>query len=86
MAAMAKLPVAHLIGPAVTGLLPGPTPARQCDLAAHVVARSVTHVVARSVHAQPSLGGAVKEAVYGPAGHMIEIYQYMGLGRRCARR
>ena len=31
------------------------------------------HEVARNVHAHPTLGEAVKEAVHGLAGHMINM-------------
>jgi dihydrolipoamide dehydrogenase len=54
---------AHLIGPDVTELLPELTLAQQWDL-------TVTEV-ARNVHAHPTLGEAVKEAIHGLAGHMI---------------
>jgi dihydrolipoyl dehydrogenase len=56
---------AHLIGPDVTELLPELTLAQQWDLA-------VTEV-ARNVHAHPTLGEAVKEAVHSLAGHMINF-------------
>ncbi|WP_203887088.1 dihydrolipoyl dehydrogenase [Planotetraspora kaengkrachanensis] len=56
---------AHLIGPEVTELLPELTLAQQWDL-------TVTEV-ARNVHAHPTLGEAVKEAVHGLAGHMINM-------------
>ncbi|MFB4297163.1 dihydrolipoyl dehydrogenase [Actinomadura sp. NTSP31] len=56
---------AHLIGPEVTELLPELTLAQQWDL--------TVHEVARNVHAHPSLGEAVKEAVHGLAGHMINL-------------
>ncbi|MEU1626409.1 dihydrolipoyl dehydrogenase [Streptomyces sp. NPDC020096] len=56
---------AHLIGPEVTELLPELTLARQWDL--------TVHEVARNVHAHPTLGEAVKEAVHGLAGHMINM-------------
>ncbi len=56
---------AHLIGPDVTELLPELTLARQWDL--------TVHEVARNVHAHPTLGEAVKEAVHGLAGHMINF-------------
>ncbi|MWA04013.1 dihydrolipoyl dehydrogenase [Actinomadura sp. LD22] len=55
----------HLIGPEVTELLPELTLAQQWDL--------TVHEVARNVHAHPSLGEAVKEAVHGLAGHMINL-------------
>ncbi|UYQ66212.1 dihydrolipoyl dehydrogenase [Streptomyces peucetius] len=56
---------AHLIGPEVTELLPELTLAQQWDL--------TMHEVARNVHAHPTLGEAVKEAVHGLAGHMINM-------------
>jgi dihydrolipoamide dehydrogenase len=55
----------HLIGPDVTELLPELTLAQQWDLTAHEVARNI--------HAHPTLGEAVKEAVHGLAGHMINL-------------
>ena len=56
---------AHLIGPDVTELLPELTLAQQWDL-------TVTEV-ARNVHAHPTLSEAVKEAIHGLAGHMINF-------------
>ncbi|MFI0354773.1 dihydrolipoyl dehydrogenase [Actinomadura sp. 9N407] len=56
---------AHLIGPEVTELLPELTLAQQWDL--------TVHEVARNVHAHPTLGEAMKEAVHGLAGHMINM-------------
>jgi len=56
---------AHLIGPNVTELLPVLTMAQQWDLTADEVARNV--------FAHPTLGEAVKEAVHGIAGHMINF-------------
>ncbi|MFC5906617.1 dihydrolipoyl dehydrogenase [Streptacidiphilus monticola] len=56
---------AHLIGPEVTELLPELTLAQQWDL--------TVHEVARNVHAHPTLGEAVKEAVHGLSGHMINF-------------
>ncbi|SLL98753.1 MULTISPECIES: dihydrolipoyl dehydrogenase [unclassified Actinoplanes] len=64
-AAYGELLGAHLIGPDVTELLPELTLAQQWDL-------TVTEV-ARNVHAHPTLGEAVKEAVHGLAGHMINL-------------
>ncbi|MGH3951361.1 MAG: dihydrolipoyl dehydrogenase [Pseudonocardiaceae bacterium] len=55
----------HLIGPEVTELLPELTLAQQWDL--------TVHEVARNVHAHPTLTEAVKEAVHGLAGHMINM-------------
>jgi dihydrolipoamide dehydrogenase len=55
----------HLIGPDVTELLPELTLAQQWDL--------TVHEVSRNVHAHPTLGEAVKEAVHGLAGHMINL-------------
>jgi dihydrolipoamide dehydrogenase len=56
---------AHMIGPDVTELLPELTLAQQWDL--------TVHEVARNVHAHPTLGEAVKEAIHGLAGHMINM-------------
>ncbi|WP_030169762.1 dihydrolipoyl dehydrogenase [Spirillospora albida] len=56
---------AHMIGPEVTELLPQLTLAQQWDL--------TVHEVARNIHAHPTLGEAVKEAVHGLAGHMINM-------------
>ncbi|MFJ9586183.1 dihydrolipoyl dehydrogenase [Streptomyces acidicola] len=56
---------AHLIGPDVTELLPELTLAQKWDL--------TVHEVARNVHAHPTLGEAVQEAVHGLAGHMINM-------------
>ncbi|MEW9549665.1 dihydrolipoyl dehydrogenase [Nonomuraea sp. NPDC050783] len=56
---------AHMIGPEVTELLPELTLAQQWDL--------TVHEVARNVHAHPTLGEAVKEAIHGLAGHMINM-------------
>ncbi|HJQ46507.1 MAG TPA: dihydrolipoyl dehydrogenase [Amycolatopsis sp.] len=56
---------AHLIGPDVTELLPELTLAQQWDL--------TVHEVARNVHAHPTLGEAVKEAIHGLADHMINF-------------
>ncbi|WP_283136674.1 dihydrolipoyl dehydrogenase [Rhizohabitans arisaemae] len=56
---------AHLIGPEVTELLPELTLAQQWDLTASEVARNI--------HAHPTLGEAVKEAIHGLAGHMINM-------------
>ncbi|WP_026416026.1 dihydrolipoyl dehydrogenase [Actinomadura oligospora] len=55
----------HLIGPEVTELLPELTLAQQWDL--------TVHEVARNIHAHPTLSEAVKEAVHGLAGHMINL-------------
>jgi len=56
---------AHLIGPDVTELLPVLTLAQKWDLTADEVARNV--------FAHPTLAEAVKEAVHGIAGHMINL-------------
>ncbi|WP_436788238.1 dihydrolipoyl dehydrogenase [Yinghuangia sp. YIM S10712] len=56
---------AHIIGPEATELLPELTLAQQWDL--------TVHEIARNVHAHPTLGEAVKEAVHGLAGHMINM-------------
>ncbi|MFR9780741.1 dihydrolipoyl dehydrogenase [Micromonospora sp. MS34] len=55
----------HLIGPDVTELLPELTLAQQWDL--------TVHELARNVHAHPTLGEAVKDALHGLAGHMINM-------------
>jgi dihydrolipoamide dehydrogenase len=56
---------AHLIGPEVTELLPVLTLAQKWDLTAEEVSRNV--------FAHPTLSEAVKEAVEGIAGHMINL-------------
>ena len=56
---------AHMIGPDVTEMLPVLTLAQQWDLTADEVARNV--------FAHPTLSEAVKEAVHGIAGHMINL-------------
>jgi dihydrolipoamide dehydrogenase len=55
----------HLIGPDVTELLPELTLAQQWDL--------TVHEMARNIHAHPTLSEAVKEAIHGLAGHMINL-------------
>ncbi|MCC6498095.1 MAG: dihydrolipoyl dehydrogenase [Propionibacteriaceae bacterium] len=56
---------AHMIGPDVSELLPELTLAQQWDLTADEVGRNI--------HAHPSLSEALKEAVEGIAGHMINL-------------
>ncbi|HEY7721289.1 MAG TPA: dihydrolipoyl dehydrogenase [Pedococcus sp.] len=56
---------AHLIGPEVTELLPALTLAQMWDLSADEVARNI--------FAHPTLSEAMKEAVEGIAGHMINL-------------
>ena len=56
---------AHMIGPDVTELLPVLNLAQTWDLTADEMARVV--------FAHPTLGEAVKEAVHGIAGHMINL-------------
>jgi len=56
---------AAMIGPDVTELLPVLTLAQKWDLTADEVARNV--------FAHPTLGEAVKEAIHGIAGHMINL-------------
>ncbi|HWJ10315.1 MAG TPA: dihydrolipoyl dehydrogenase [Nocardioides sp.] len=56
---------AHLIGPEVTELLPVLTLAQKWDLTADEVGRNV--------FAHPTLSEAVKEAIHGIAGHMINL-------------
>jgi dihydrolipoamide dehydrogenase len=55
----------HLVGPDVTELLPELTLAQKWDL--------TVHELARNVHAHPTLGEAVQEAIHGLAGHMINL-------------
>ncbi len=64
-AAHGELLGGHLIGHDVTELLPELTLAQQYDLTAHDVARNV--------HAHPTMSEAVKEAIHGLAGHMINF-------------
>ena len=56
---------AHLIGPEVTELLPALTLAQKWDLTADEVARNI--------FAHPTLSEAMKEAVEGITGHMINL-------------
>ncbi|MGZ5112582.1 MAG: dihydrolipoyl dehydrogenase [Usitatibacter sp.] len=56
---------AHMIGPDVTEQLPALTLAQQWDLTADEVSRNI--------FAHPTLSEAVKEAVHGIAGHMINL-------------
>jgi dihydrolipoamide dehydrogenase len=56
---------AHLIGPDVAELLPELTLGQLWDLTATELARNV--------HAHPTLSEAVKEALHGLAGHMINL-------------
>jgi dihydrolipoamide dehydrogenase len=56
---------AHMIGPDVTELLPELTAAQLWDLTAHELARNV--------HAHPTLSEAVKEAIHGAAGDIINM-------------
>ncbi len=56
---------AHMIGPEVTELLPVLTLAQQWDLTANEVSRNV--------FAHPTLSEAMKEAVEGIVGHMINL-------------
>ena len=56
---------AHLIGPDVTELLPELTLAQQWDL--------TSKELARNVHAHPTLSEAVKEALHGLEGHMVNM-------------
>jgi dihydrolipoamide dehydrogenase len=55
----------HMIGPDVTELLPELTLAQMWDL--------TSRELARNVHAHPTLSEAVKEALHGLAGHMINL-------------
>jgi dihydrolipoamide dehydrogenase len=56
---------AHLIGPDVTELLPELTLAQLWDL--------TSKELARNVHAHPTLSEAVKEALHGLEGHMVNM-------------
>jgi len=56
---------AHMIGPDVTELLPELTLAQQWEL--------TTAEIARNVHAHPTLSEAVKEAIHGLEGHMVNM-------------
>ncbi len=56
---------AHLIGPDVSELLPELTLAQMWDL--------TSAELARNVHTHPTLSEAVKEALHGLAGHMINM-------------
>ncbi len=56
---------AHMIGPDVTELLPALNVAQTWDLTADEVSRVV--------FAHPTLGEAVKEALHGISGHMINF-------------
>ncbi|MEJ7630017.1 MAG: dihydrolipoyl dehydrogenase [Nocardioidaceae bacterium] len=56
---------AHLIGPDVTELLPELTLAQRWDLTATEASRNI--------HAHPTLGEALQEAIHGVAGHMINF-------------
>lgn len=56
---------AHLIGPDVTELLPELTLAQLWDLTADEVGRNI--------HAHPTLSEAVKEAIHGISGHVINL-------------
>ena len=56
---------AHMIGPDVTEQLPALTLAQQWDLTADEVSRNI--------FAHPTLSEAVKEAMHGIAGHMINL-------------
>jgi len=55
----------HMIGPDVTELLPELTLAQQWELRAQELARNI--------HSHPTLSEAVKEALHGLAGHMINF-------------
>ena len=56
---------AHMVGPDVTELLPVFTLAQMWDLTADEMGRNI--------HAHPTLSEAIKEAVEGIAGHMINL-------------
>jgi dihydrolipoamide dehydrogenase len=55
----------HLIGPEVTELLPELTQAQMWQ--------ATVGEMAHNIHAHPTLGEAVKEALHGLAGHMINM-------------
>ncbi len=55
----------HLIGPEVTELLPELTQAQMWQ--------ATVSEMAHNIHAHPTLGEAVKEAIHGLAGHMINM-------------
>jgi dihydrolipoamide dehydrogenase len=55
----------HLIGPDVTELLPELTLAQQWEL--------TTTEMSRNIHAHPTLSEALKEAIHGLEGHMINM-------------
>ncbi|HEY2790853.1 MAG TPA: FAD-dependent oxidoreductase, partial [Micromonosporaceae bacterium] len=55
----------HLIGPEVTELLPELTQAQLWE--------ATVSEMSRNVHAHPTLSEAVKEAIHGLAGHMINM-------------
>jgi len=55
----------HLIGPEVTELLPELTQAQMWQ--------ATVGEMAHNIHAHPTLGEAVKEAIHGLAGHMINM-------------
>jgi len=55
----------HMIGPDVTELLPELTLAQMWDLSAEEVVRNI--------HAHPTLSEAVKQALEGIAGQMINL-------------
>jgi dihydrolipoamide dehydrogenase len=64
-AATGELVGGHLIGPEVTELLPELTQAQLWE--------ATVEEMALNVHAHPTLGEAVKEAIHGLAGHMINM-------------
>jgi dihydrolipoamide dehydrogenase len=64
-AATGELVGGHLIGPEVTELLPELTQAQLWEA-------TVTEM-SRNIHAHPTLGEAVQEAIHGLAGHMINM-------------
>jgi dihydrolipoamide dehydrogenase len=64
-AATGELVGGHLIGPEVTELLPELTQAQMWE--------ANVEEMSRNVHAHPTLGEAVKEAIHGLAGHMINM-------------
>jgi hypothetical protein len=65
---------AHLVGSEVTVLLPELTLAQQWDLG--------VHEIARNVHAHPTLGEEVQEAIHGLAGHDQPLVSWQLIARR----
>jgi dihydrolipoamide dehydrogenase len=64
-AASGELVGGHLIGPEVTELLPELTQAQ--------LWQATAEEMSRNIHAHPTLGEALQEAIHGLAGHMINL-------------